>query len=240
MKPYVVIDIETVENSRAKELYSKKTYEPAANLRDPVKIQQSILEKRQKDMDKCALHWWTGKVICICANVLGTGIAEKPRTFIGDNEKELLCQFLDWADGLYKRHNGFQLIAKSGEYFDKPFLIGRLLALDLGLPYYLRPDRGITDIDHIFSWSSQCDQRTSLEHYAFGLGIGGKTGHGSDVAGLYNLTVLGDGDAWAKIGAYCANDTDIATVILQRYLKAYEPTVQEIPQPMSADEIPFG
>lgn len=240
MKPFVIIDIETVENDRAKELYSRKKYEADGRLKDPLKIEQSIMEKRQKDLDKSPLYWWTGKVICICANVLGAN--EKAKTFIGDDERELFHQFFGWLSDLQKRWQGFTLIAKSGDYFDIPFLTGRCLALDLGVPNVLRGTRGISDIDHIFSWSSQCDQRSSLDNYAFGLNIAGKNGHGSDVAPLYNMIQMGDTDQWKKIADYCAQDTNIATEILRRYLKQYvNPNVTTDPiEPMKAEDIPFG
>ncbi len=216
---FVIIDIETVENDRARELYARTTYEADRRLKDPAKIEQSIMEKRQKDMDKAPLHWWTGKVICICANVIG--LEEKPKTFMGDDERELLMSFFDWLDHVWRRTHGYTLIAKSGEFFDFPFLIGRAMSCDIGIPDILRPRRSIADIDHIFSFSSQCDQRSNLNNYAFGLNIAGKTGHGSQVAGLYSQIMMGDQDKWNDIGRYCASDTDIASEILRRYLKVY-------------------
>ena len=239
MKPFVVIDIETVENSRAKELFAKKKYEVDGRLKDPIKIEQNLLEKRQRDLDKAPLYWWTGKIICICVNLLG--VNEKPKTFLGDDERELLHQFFAYLDDVQKRHGGYMLIAKSGDYFDLPFMTGRCLALDLGVPQVLRGTRGITDIDHIFSWSAQCDQRSSLDNYAFGLNIAGKNGHGSDVSSLYNTTQMGDADGWRKIAEYCAQDVNIATEILRRYLKVYiNPNVPEATiAPMSAEQIPF-
>ncbi len=235
---YVVIDIETVENERAKELFARKTYHPASNLRDPAKIEQSILEKRQKDMDQAALHWWTGKVICICANVISNH-PEKPLTLFGDDERELLCAFYDWLWGVTSRSNGATVLGKSGDYFDIPFLVGRSLAHDLGLPEALRTRGHIRDIDHIFSFSSQCDQRTSLDNYAFGLGVKGKTGHGSSIAGLYSQIQMGDETKWTDIHTYCANDTDIATTMLKRWLKTYTPrtVLEAVPEPL---DIPFG
>ncbi len=236
---FVVIDIETVENERAKELFQRKTYYPAANLRDPAKIEQSILEKRQKDMDQAALHWWTGQVICLCANVVG--LDAKPQTFMGADEAELIRCFYDWLWTIQDRANGLTVIAKSGEYFDLPFLIGRSLVHDLGIPEVLRPRRAINDIDHIFSYSTNCDQRSSLENYAFGLGIKGKLAKGSDVAGMYAQVQMGDLDQWKVIAAYCAQDTDIATEMLKRYLKRHDArTTQKEPEPMPLSEIPFG
>lgn len=217
MTHYAVMDIETAENERAKEYYARKSYEPAANLKDPAKIEQSILAKRQKDMDQAPLHWWTGKVICICANP--TTPSSKPFTVYGDNETSVLRTFFDWYWWLCDAHGSVQLIGKSGEYFDIPFIIGRLLALDLGIPEPFR--RPIRDIDHIFSFSSQCDQRSNLNDYAWGLGIKAKTMHGSDVAGLYAQIQLGDKDRWNDLAAYCAQDVNIAAEMLRRYEKKF-------------------
>jgi len=235
---FVVIDIETVENSRAKELFQKTVYKPAANLKDPAKIEQSILEKRQRDMGQAALHWWSGKIICLCANVVG--LDERPRTFLGDDEPELLQSFFDWLWLVCDRGNGVTVLAKSGDYFDLPFIIGRSLVHDLGIPEVLRPRRPIQDIDHIFSYSTNCDQRSNLGNYAFGLNIPGKTAHGSDVASMYSQIQMGDGDMWTKIGAYCAQDTDIATTMLTRYLKRYVARNQPVAESFAPDDIPFG
>lgn len=235
---FVVIDIETVENDHAKELFQKKTYQAPANYKDPAKIEQAVLEKRQADMDRAALHWWTGKIVCICANVIG--LEERPRTFIGADEPELLRQYFDWLSTLQSRCNGLTILGKSSEYFDRPFIIGRALALDLGLPEILRPYRGIQDIDHIFAFSARCDQISNLGDYAFGLGIAGKTMHGSGVAALYTEILMGDHSKWKTLGDYCAQDTDIATEMLRRYLKPYAPRGQAVvPEPEPLD-IPFG
>lgn len=242
---YVVLDIETVENAKAKELFARKTYTAAANLKDPAKIEQSILERRQKDMDQAALHWWTGKVVCICANVLVPPHKTpdedyKPLTLYGDDEKEILCLFFDKLERLQDRLNGFQLLGKSGDYFDLPFLVGRALAHDLGLPEALRTRGTIRDIDHIFSFSSQCDQRSTLDNYAFGLGIKGKTGYGSQVGAMYAQIQMGDHDKWKDIGDYCAQDTDIATTMLKRWLKPYVNRTPIAVAPVEPLDIPFG
>lgn len=234
---YAIIDIETVENGRAKELFATKVYEHDGRLKDPEKIEQNVREKRQKDMETAALYWWTGKVICICANVMG--LDEKPKTFVGDDERELLSQFFDWLLALQTRTNDLTIIAKSGEYFDQPYLIGRALALDLGVPGPLRPSRPVKDIDHIFSFSTQCGQRSSLTNYAFGLSIPGKTAHGSDVAGMYCQIQMGDDTKWKVIADYCARDTDIATEILKRYLKPYVSRHAPKAEPLPIEDIPF-
>jgi hypothetical protein len=200
-------DIETVPNDRAAAYFAAKTYQPDGRLTDPVKIQASIEEKRAKDAEKAGLYWWTGKVCCLSLQSLEQ---QDSGTFHGEDEAELLCQVFD----LLKADD--KLLGKSSEYFDSPFLVGRCLALDIGVPEFLRPYRPIQDIDHIFSFSSQCDQRSNLANYAHGLGIEGKNGHGSEVAGLYNEK------KWDELRDYCRQDVAIVAEMYRRWKKPYQ------------------
>lgn len=235
---YAVIDIETVPNEQSHAYYKKKTYEPAANLKDPAKIEQSILEKRQKDMDKAALHWWTGKVICIDADLVGGTGRPISKSFFGNDEKALLIDFFDWLYEAVQFNSNVILIGKSSDFFDTPYLVGRALAHDLGILQCLRPYRPITDIDQIFSFSSQCEQRSSLSNYAFGLGIDGKTGHGSQVSTMYAEAIMGNENQWQAISAYCAQDNNISKIMLKRWLKHYVPKNLPVEKPLNPD-IPF-
>lgn len=202
---YIFYDIETVKNERADSYFATKQYEPAANLKDPAKIEASIAEKRAKDLEKAPLHWWTGKVVCI-----GAIHGDECLTFSGEDEAVNLAKFFDWALDI-----DCPLIGKSGDYFDMPFIVGRCLANDMGIPGFLRPGRSIQDVDQIFSFSSHCDQRSNLANYAFGLGIQGKTGHGSDVAAMY------EAKEWEKLETYCIRDVEIVAEMMKRWLKPY-------------------
>lgn len=203
MHDYVVIDIETVKNDRADTFFASKKYEAPSNYKDPIKIEAAIAEKRAADANRAALYWWTGRVICICA-IHG----EERRTFCGDNEKAVLTGFFDWFP------DGAQVIAKSGDYFDIPYLVGRALTHDLGIPNFLRPSRPIADVNHIFGFKT--DQASKLEHYAFGLDLPGKLADGADVA------VMHAEGRWSDIEEYCKHDTWLASEMLTRWLKPYK------------------
>lgn len=199
-----VFDIETVADHRAESYFAAKEYEAPANYKDPLKIAEAIAEKRKKDVERAALFWWTGRIICICAQLPDGQMV----TAAGDNEKEVLCEFFN------KVPADAWMIAKSGDYFDIPYLVGRALYHDIGIPDWLRPTRPVQDVNHIFGFA-RTDQVTSLADYAFGLAIAGKLADGADVAGMY-----AEG-RWDDIKSYCAQDVAIAAEIMKRWVKTY-------------------
>lgn len=242
---YVCFDIETVANDCAKTYYAKKSYDAPANYKDPEKIANAIREKRQADMERAPLHWWTGKVVCVSASVINADVP--PRNFLGKDERNLLIDFFDWLwwlEDRYEPRNAPILTGKSTDTFDLPFLVGRALAHDIGILAALRPRFPISDIDKVFSSSSQCDQRSTLANYAWGLDLAPKTGKGTDVATLWHEILQGDTTARDRLAAYCAHDNAIAAELLARWLKPYTPTAPGLASapitPNAIDEIPFG
>lgn len=215
---YLVYDIETVENAKAKELFANAPVDVDKRLRDPQKIEEHIREKRQRALETAALFWWTGRIVCICANPFG--FDAEPVTFSGDDERELLSSFFDWATDHYDTAP-FQIIGKSNDTFDNPYVVGRAMVHNIGIPSFLRPSGAIRDINHIFGFSSQTQQRTSLYNYAFGLGIKNKSMSGSDVAGLYARIMMGEPELWSTLRDYCANDVDIVSEMLRRWTNPY-------------------
>ncbi len=237
MNRYIVVDIETVANETVNAYVSKKKYYPAANLKDPAKIEQSVLQKRQADYDNAALQWWTGQVLTIGARVYDPFIRMEGAAFAKTSEDEagLLYAFFDWLTSFPA--DQFTLIGKSSQDFDFPYLIGRAIARDLGVPDHLRPYGKLIDVDHIFSRSTACTQRTSLANYAWGMGIAGKLSHGSQVRDMYLQAQLDD-TVWDQITDYCVQDVSITTELLKRFMKPFLPT----PKPyavMTEEEIPF-
>lgn len=218
MPNFITWDIETVANAAAKDYFARKVYKAPANWKDPQKIEQHITEARHEDQQKAALRWWTGQVVCISLRWIHTG---RSVTYVGPREENVLRQALDTLS--LEAERPF-LIGKSADIFDTPFIRGRLLALDLGIPEFLRPYRPVDDLDQIFGFSSRADQRGKLTDYAFGLGISGKTGHGTDVQAWFDRAELGDEAMWGKIAGYCADDNDINFEMLRRWLKPYQPT----------------
>lgn len=222
---HVSLDIETAPHERAAAYYAGKRYDAPANYKDPAKIEAAILERRQADMDGAALHWWTGRVLCISAAPVEPEGSITHETFAGADERKVLCALFDWLCELDADRRVI-LTGKSSELFDLPYLRGRALALDTGIPDALRVYRPITDVDLIFSHSQQCAQRGKLSDYAFGLALEGKLGKGSDVSDMWIRIQMADNDAareaaWQELTDYCVRDNDIAATMLQRYLKPY-------------------
>lgn len=208
----LVLDIETVPADNHEDYYKGKKYKAPSNYKDPAKIEDYINSARLSDMEGAGLHWWTGKIICICGTDAVTG---ESYNFYGENEKEILTKFFD----VVLKNNYTTFIGKNSSTFDMPFIVGRALHHDTGLPPALF-NRSIRDIDHVFSYSSQCAQRSSLADYAWGLGIQGKSGHGSEVHGMYLMSKLNEGE-WDNIVSYCKNDVAIVVEMFRRYCKQY-------------------
>lgn len=226
---YLAFDIETVGGDNVASYYRNKTYSAPANYKDEAKIEAYINERRLEDQRQAALYWWTGKIVCVSVKPIAQpGLGGL--TVVGDDELALLTRLLDYLAA----DPSFTLIGKSSEYFDVPYVIGRALAHDLGIPECLRPFRGITDVDQIFGFSQAAGQRSRLSDYAFGLRIDGKLGHGSDVGTWYQQAVLGDQAAWTQIRTYCEKDVDIVCEMVRRWNKVYpRPTAGDIDADLS-------
>lgn len=242
--PYLAFDIETVANARAGEYFQKKEYKPDPKYSDPeeipakildlktpelrenrmaewreqqkLKIEKNILEKRQRDMDQAGLYWWTGKIVSICA-IPENG---QPHVWFATEEKAVLNSFFRQIEMDWKWYTP---IGKSSQAFDIPFIIGRAMANDMGIPDMFRLAREpMLDINRIFSHSDSCPQVTSLDNYAWGLGLPGKTGKGNQVAEWYSLALQGDDKASEQLMAYNQQDTQLVIEILTRYQKRYQ------------------
>lgn len=216
---YAVIDLETTANDQAPLYYKDKVYKAPANYKDPAKIEAYQLERRHEDQERAALTWWTGKIICATIRSLSGRFTTK--TWVGDNELAILVPLLDL---IAEQGEQIQIIGMCADTFDRPFLIGRCMAHDLGVPPGLKTYRPIGDVNDIFGFSHAAGQRGSLSDYAFGLQIAGKTGRGSDIAGWYNEALLGNAQRWQDIAKYNVQDVDIVAEMLTRYHKAYVPT----------------
>lgn len=216
---YATIDLESVPDKRAELLPSFLNPKPDSRLKDPLKIEESIREKRQTMKEKFALHWTTAQVVCLSV----VSDEEPPLCWYGEDETAILKAFGDYL--LSKSH--VQLCGAYTADFDIPLLTGRFMVHDLGIPPFLRrqdPDR-LSDVNQIFGYSSQSQQRGSLAAYAFALQIEGKLGHGSNVADWYNMACLGDTKAWEQMSQYCIQDSMIAHEMLKRYRKNYQGSI---------------
>jgi predicted PolB exonuclease-like 3'-5' exonuclease len=210
----LAIDIETVKNSNAEKYIEQfNRYEAPSNYKDKEKIEQYILNAKAKDLEQAGLHWWTGKIICIgCYDML----SNTEWFFYGDDEQKILVDFFT----LLETNSYTNIIGKSSSDFDIPFIIGRTLRHNIGLPTILRRTN-LDDVNKMFSFSKTSSQISSLANYAWGLEIEGKLGHGSQVQTMYNLAMLGDNKQWQDIANYCKRDVMIVVEMVNRYYKCF-------------------
>jgi len=217
------LDIETAsEGKRATDYTNGKSYYAAKNIKDPDKIAASIEAQKKKAGETHALHWWTGKVISVAiVEVHGDDYQVFDLDYY-NSEKELLE---DLAVYIGVRDT---IITKSGDTFDVPFLVGRMMLHKIKLPAWLTQTSLHRDVDKFFGWSASSGQRSTLEAYAHGLGIEGKAGglKGSEVPGLYaRIKVLEiEGKIaeakllWKELSEYNLQDSRITAEIARRYM----------------------
>jgi len=214
-KATIAVDIETVASPKGLMIIEKTEFKAASNVKDPAKKEAQISEKKAKAIDRAALSWWTGKAICISAVGVDNDIS---KVWYGDDESEVLGGFFDFLAEM-NTHTQLTLTGKNSMNFDFPYLIGRAIELELGIPSALRATTNQrmdmpNDVDHIFGRSSRCEQSTSLANYGYAIGIP-KTGSGGDVAGMYKEGM------WDEISKYCTQDSMIVAEMLRRYSKVY-------------------
>jgi hypothetical protein len=225
----VVYDIETAAGPKADEYWSKKRIKAPSTWKDEAKIKAREDEKRMELREKSALYPWTAVVTTIVAKD-----SDGLHKFYGNDEKLILTQFGDYLSALESRYGKITLIGKNSKNFDQPFLVGRYLAHDLGVPYSIKPTQEPRDIDECFGYSSQ-SIRGSLGDYAWLLGVKGKTSDGSNAQAMYDATAFDDGK-WDDLVEYCAQDVMITAEFLERYMKTFQPSTTDN---LSTTEIPF-
>lgn len=215
---YIAFDIETVRNTLAKSYYMENYTPSLGNFSQrkdesdeawAIRSEALMNVKREAAMEKAGLHWWTGKVISVAYRYIHS---PEPATCIySEEEEEVLMDF-----GKFLESQGdVQLVGKNSDTFDVPFLIGRYMAHDMGVPNGLfKGSNHIHDVDHIFHRSSVCSQRGKLSDYAWGLGLDGKIGSGNMVQDWYDAEY---GPDWEIISKYNCQDTEIVAEMFRRY-----------------------
>ena len=123
---YIALDIETVANG---DMVSKLP-EPEVklgNLKDPAKINEKIVEAKQKQIEGMALDPLYGKVCCVGMYFFTDPEGDDGRyeTLIGGEEADILKETAKMLTG----HNG--LITFNGKNFDIPFLLKRMAILNV-------------------------------------------------------------------------------------------------------------
>jgi hypothetical protein len=204
-----VLDIETVMNERAMDWYATKQYKAPSHYKDDQKILDYIDNARAKDMNNAALEWNTAKVFTFAVSDVN-----------GDNfvfvysldEREVLAR-------LSKLVGEKTVWSKSGKVFDYPLLIGRYIANKMVLPSFLKDRVRQKDVDDFFGFSQSSPQRGSLERYAHGLGVDGKTGSYKLAQTTYDLMVTGQEhmEELTQLRDYNIQDAVIVREMVRRY-----------------------
>jgi len=240
---FIVYDIETAISERGFEHLSKAEYKPDPKLADldsppksitglkspdlkaqrlkdwraeqKKKIAESIEAAKMKAIDKAALYWWYGKIVSVSLYCCATGEHD---TFYGPNEKSILVK----VGHFFKSHagTGTALCGKHSKTFDDPYMIGRYMAHDLGVPEILKRGNRIlghgapVDIEWIFG-PHRHDLTPSLDKIAFGLGLDQKLAKGSEVAAMVRE------GRWQELKEYNEQDVVITAECLRRFLKDF-------------------
>lgn len=174
---------------------------------------EKIAEAQAAAVDRAALNWWTGQIVCVCLIKTESIYSEEyeVKKIYGTDEKKLLVEL---AEYLELEVNDIPT-GKHSELFDRPYVIGRMMANKVRIPQCIKDARVRTpkDVNHIFGFSSACSQITSLNNYAFGLGIEGKLSSGSQVGEMY------EAEKWEELIDYCVQDNVIVLEMLRRYLR---------------------
>lgn len=210
MESRICLDIETVENENAPKWWANVEVKAPSNYKDQEKIDKYIADARMKLGGKSALTWHTGKVLSFAT----CGVADDtdPFFFWSIDEAEVLKKLIE-AVGTR------EVYTKSGKLFDFPFLVGRLMANNIEIPTFLRQKSLMKDVDDFFSWSQSNSQRLSLDAYAHGLGIAGKSGDFKVINYLYGAALMGEDttELEAKAKEYNIRDVLIVRELVRRY-----------------------
>lgn len=208
----MILDIETVKHENADTWWLTKEVKAPSNYKDEEKIKRYIEDARKKLGSKSALTWHTARMFSFSYSFT-------------DSDEIFFAFDLDEAKLLSKLHDiskHHTIYTKGGKGFDFPFLIGRYMAHSLPMPMFLKNSSSRHDVDEFFSYSMACDQRGSLDMYAFGLGIEPKKGTFQIVEEVYADMLIGNNDdeakeRLAKLEEYNKHDVYIVKEMLRRY-----------------------
>lgn len=208
MQTNLYLDIETGPLPEPELLRVAPEFLPAANLKDPAKIAESIASKRASFMERAALDALTGKVLVISA-----AIDDEDPKFLAGEESALVRNFLALADSVLSQVG--RLVGFNIRHFDLPFICRRAWILGWPVPATVKTavaKRYSEDIvDLLDEWL--CGDRDytgqSLDNICKQCGIGEKSGNGKDFAKL----LASDPEA---AQAYALNDLDLTRKLAKR------------------------
>lgn len=182
----IVFDIETVPQNEELLLARAPDFKPAANLKDPQKIADSIAEKRRRYIEDAALDWKTAEVVLI-----GVSDGVEFQALHGD-EKTVIGDFLSLVVNALM--DGCKVGGHNVKGFDFPMLINRARLLGVSIPPGImdfwkgRPqwaDNIFDTLEYLSFGDKHRIEGNGVEDVARALNLPGKLGHGGDFPALW-------------------------------------------------------
>ncbi|MGE5106853.1 MAG: 3'-5' exonuclease [Sphingobacteriales bacterium] len=220
MKHMLVLDIETVPQ-----------YSSFAQLSSPWqelwcdKISKTMPENYSPSdsyLQRASIMAEFGKVICISTGIFyedkGNRLCFKLKSLVGDNEAEILKQFVELVNSYSRLHKDFQFAGHNIKEFDIPYICRRLVINNMGLPDYLqlsgkKPwETQMTDTLQLWKFGDY-KHYTSLKLMAACLGIDTPK---EDMDGSMVREVFYEQNDLPRITEYCQKDVITVAQILLR------------------------
>lgn len=212
------IDIETASQY--------KTYEEVPERMQPLWDKKTSYFRKEEETpamlypQRAAIYAEFGKIICIGVGGLfldNNELKLKIKTLKGDNEKELLEEFITILES-HRAKNALLLCAHNGKEFDFPYLSRRMLINGIPLPQVLdlrgKKPWEVNHIDTMELWKfGDYKNFTSLDLLAaiFDIPSSKSEINGADVSRVYH-----EENDLERISRYCAADV---SVLARLYLK---------------------
>jgi len=203
---HVIFDCETIPNRNLPEslipTFSNKT------LKDPKKIEVAKEKFKLDLVKKMSIDTNLAEIVCIGYIVIDDNEKVSERgVLMGDTDKEILEKFFKVIQ------TDDTLIGHNSKQFDIPLIYKRSLINNVGGEYYHMLRKGMKkydrySIDIEMEWD--INKMTSLNKMAQLLGVGVKSGDGSEVYGLYNSGKK------KELGDYCMQDVQLTYEIFKR------------------------
>jgi hypothetical protein len=207
--PWLVFDIETIPSPDAAQFLTEPIEAPS-NWKDPLKIEQYIRDKRQKQIDEAGLDL----DLCEVAAIGWEGPDNTGAVYLRS-----LCSEAHMLRDFWKAAWGQTLIGFNILHFDLLVLLRRSLYLGI-TPPPIAVDKyrheGVIDLADTLSYGRR-DLLRSLDFYCKRFGIQ----HDDTVSGADIARLVAAGD-WKAVSAHCYDDVQATRALAER-LKVIRP-----------------